>query len=483
MFNRSDHFSFLEDDELIFSSAEDDLEDDELFFAPEDQLIEEESTENWTIMIVDDDDVIHNVTRLALGEFFFEGKGLNFISAYSAQEAKELIKEHPDTALVLLDVVMERDEAGLEVVEYIREDLHNRLVRIVLRTGQPGLAPEETVIVNYDINDYKSKTELTTQKLFSTVATGLRTFGHLVTIENHRQELERIARAAARFVPPQLLQLLGKESITEVELGDQLQQDMTVLFCDIRSFTSMCEQMTPQETFLFVNEYLSRVSPIIRQHNGFIDKYMGDGIMAIFPQGADDALRAALAMQHEVAEYNQERQGRLGIHGEAIRVGIGLHQGNVMLGTVGEEERMEGTVISDAVNLAARLEGLTKTYGTPIIFSTETLLALEQPTEYGFRFLGQANVKGKKKPIPVFEVLDKEERKIAILKHQHRVEFEMGVVNYYQQAFNVAKTYFENILSLNPHDKAAASYLERSNNFLKNNLACQTTQPEMLLPV
>jgi len=467
MFNRSDHFSFLENDELIFSSApEDDLEDDQLFFAPEDELIEEESTENWTVMIVDDDDMIHNVTRLALGEFFFEGKGLNFISAYSGQEAKELIKEHPDTALILLDVVMERDEAGLEVVKYIRETLHNRLVRIVLRTGQPGLAPEETVIINYDINDYKSKTELTTQKLFSTVATGLRTFGHLITIENHRQELERIARAAARFVPPQILQLLGKESITEIQLGDQVQQEMTVLFCDIRSFTSMCEQMTPQETFLFVNEYLSRVSPVIRKNNGFIDKYMGDGIMAIFPQGADDALRAALAMQHEVAQYNQERQWRTGIHGEAIRVGIGLHQGNVMLGTVGEEERMEGTVISDAVNLAARLEGLTKTYGATIIFSTETLLTLEEPTEYGFRFLGQAKVKGKKKPVPVFEVLGNEEREIGILKRQHRVEFETGVVNCYQQAFHVAKTYFENILSLNPHDKAAASYLERSKHFL-----------------
>ena len=461
MFNRSDDFSFL-DNELIFSSSEDELEDDQLFFAPEDQPTEEELGEDWTIMIVDDDDVIHNVTRLALGEFFFEGKGLNFISAYSGQEAKELIKQHPDTALILLDVVMEKDEAGLEVVKHIRESLHNRLVRIVLRTGQPGLAPEETVIVNYDINDYKSKTELTTQKLFSTVATALRAFDHLITIENHRQELERIANAAARFVPPQILQLLGKESITEIRLGDQVQQEMTVLFCDIRSFTSMCEQMTPQETFLFVNEYLSRVSPIIRQSNGFIDKYMGDGIMAIFPQCADDALQAALAMQREVTLYNQERQWRTGIHGEAIRVGIGLHQGNVMLGTVGEQERMEGTVISDAVNLAARLEGLTKTYNAPIIFSTETLLALEEPTQYYFRYLGQAEVKGKKKPVPIFEVLDKEDSTVMTLRYQHRVEPEIGVMNCYQQAFHVAKTYFETILTRNPHDEAAASCLERA---------------------
>ena len=115
MFNHSDDFSFLNND-LLFSSLEDQFEDDELFFTPEDEATEEEQGENWTVMIVDDDDVIHNVTRLALGDFSFEGKGLNFISAYSGQEAKELIEKHPDTALVLLDVVMERDEAGLEVV-------------------------------------------------------------------------------------------------------------------------------------------------------------------------------------------------------------------------------------------------------------------------------------------------------------------------------------------------------------------------------
>lgn len=150
----------------------------------------------WKIIIVDDEPEVHAVTKLALSDFEFQDKKLQFISAYSGKEAKEIIVQHPDAAIVLLDVVMETDDAGLKVAQFIREDAKNYHARIILRTGQPGQAPERQVIVNYDINDYKSKTELTAQKLFTVVMSSLRSYRDILSIEKSRQGLEKIIIAS-----------------------------------------------------------------------------------------------------------------------------------------------------------------------------------------------------------------------------------------------------------------------------------------------
>ncbi|MDR3158914.1 MAG: DUF3369 domain-containing protein [Zoogloeaceae bacterium] len=172
----------------------------------------------WVVMIVDDEPGIHSITRLALSGFVFDGRPLEFLSAYSGAEARTLIAEHPDTAIVLLDVVMESENAGLDVVRHIRDTLGNRMTRIILRTGQPGQAPERRVILEYDINDYKTKTELTAQKLFTSIVAGLRAYAYLEIIEQNRQGLEQIINASAnifkiqsmeRFVRGVLIQLLS----------------------------------------------------------------------------------------------------------------------------------------------------------------------------------------------------------------------------------------------------------------------------------
>ncbi len=152
---------------------------------------------SWKVLIVDDEPEVHAVTKLALSDFSFQGKNLEFISAYSGTEAKKMIELHPDAAIMLLDVVMETDDAGLLVARYIREELHNHYVRIILRTGQPGQAPERQVIVNYDINDYKSKTELTAQKLFTVVMSSLRSYRDILSIDSSRKGLEKIITASA----------------------------------------------------------------------------------------------------------------------------------------------------------------------------------------------------------------------------------------------------------------------------------------------
>ena len=130
----------------------------------------------WKLLIVDDDDDVHSMTRLALRTVHYRNRPLQLISAYSAAEGFEALQQHPDTAIVLLDVVMETDDAGLVLANRIRNELKNGLVRIVLRTGQPGQAPEEQVIIDYDINDYKTKTDLTSRKLFVLIVAALRTY-------------------------------------------------------------------------------------------------------------------------------------------------------------------------------------------------------------------------------------------------------------------------------------------------------------------
>lgn len=155
--------------------------------------------EKWKILVVDDEEDVHTVTRMVLEDFEFRDKVLEFFHAYSGEEAIELLEEHPDTAVVLLDVVMETEHAGLDAVKRIRNELSNRFVRIILRTGQPGQAPEKEVVVDYDINDYKAKTELTAQKLYTSLISALRSYTDIISLEKNRRGLFKILESAAVF--------------------------------------------------------------------------------------------------------------------------------------------------------------------------------------------------------------------------------------------------------------------------------------------
>lgn len=154
---------------------------------------------DWKLLVVDDEPAVHDITRLALGGFRYERRGLHILSAYSGEEAKRMLAEQDDVALVLLDVVMETDDAGLQVVDFVRKELCNHAIRIILRTGQPGQAPERTVIDHYDINDYKEKTELTHTRLYSVVRTGIQAYQHIHTLSGHKQALEFMAMQAPKL--------------------------------------------------------------------------------------------------------------------------------------------------------------------------------------------------------------------------------------------------------------------------------------------
>ena len=185
----------------------------------------------WQLLIVDDDVEVHTVTELALSDFRFAGRSLQFLHAYSGEEAQQLLRAHPEIALVLLDVVMEHERAGLQVVEFVRNELNNRFTRIVLRTGEPGQAPEIDVITRYDINDYKNKTELTRTRLFTTVYTGLATYRDLVALDAHRRGLEKVIEASAHIFEMRSMAQFTQGVLEQLSALLFLGQDSVMVHC------------------------------------------------------------------------------------------------------------------------------------------------------------------------------------------------------------------------------------------------------------
>ncbi|WP_017306230.1 AAA family ATPase [Spirulina subsalsa] len=287
-----------------------------------------------------------------------------------------------------------------------------------------------------------------------------------ISLEKARlyQEQAQLNQALERFVPSQFLDLLNKQSITDIQLGDQVERKMTVLFADIRHFTRLSEQMNPAENFAFINQYLACMEPLIQANHGFIDKYIGDAIMALFPQQPDDAVRGALGMLRALADYNQTYP-----QSSPLEIGIGLHTGSLMLGTVGSPRRMDGTVIGDAVNLSARVETLTKTYGVSLLITHQTLAQLDDPLAYDVRFIEQVKVKGKSIAVGLFEVFSADGRELYEAKKATKEWFEQGVLLFYQGLMEEASGLFKRCLREHSGDRPAQYYLKRCDRLFPKN--------------
>ena len=265
-------------------------------------------------------------------------------------------------------------------------------------------------------------------------------------------------RSLTRFVPSEFLSVLGRPSILDVELGDAVERDMALLFSDIRQFTTRAAGMSPQENFRFLNGYLRRVGPVIREHKGFVDKYIGDAVMALFPATVDDALRAALQMMHEAAAYSLE----LAASGAApIEIGVSVHWGKMVLGTIGEERRIEGTVISDAVNTGSRLEDLTKDLHVHVIVSGEALEQVSDRGSFDARYLGEVVLRGRAAPTALYELFSGDSRQQITRKRATCERFEAAVRA--QQAGDraAARAGFQAVLAANPDDAVTRVKLEQ----------------------
>jgi two-component system sensor histidine kinase ChiS len=261
------------------------------------------------------------------------------------------------------------------------------------------------------------------------------------------------------FVPQAFLQILKKDSVNQLCLGDHVMQEMTIFFSDIRQFTSLLESLTPEESFKFINSYLSRIVPVISSNGGFVDKYIGDAIMALYPQqnGADMAVRSAVEIQKTLQEYNQHRAK---MRYKPLSIGIGIHTGTLMMGVVGVEDRMQNTVISDAVNQASRLESMCKVFNVSIVISDEIFKKLENPGSYMYRYLGKTKVKGKAEPVSVFEIFDGLDPDLLERKQKANRYWEEGMLSYSKKDYATALRNFRNVREILPEDGAAYYYTD-----------------------
>ncbi|NET74484.1 MAG: adenylate/guanylate cyclase domain-containing protein, partial [Sphaerospermopsis sp. SIO1G2] len=251
---------------------------------------------------------------------------------------------------------------------------------------------------------------------------------------------------------------LQKDSVTEVGLGDHVSKEMAVIFSDIRGFTSISEKLGSQENFDFVNGYWQAISPYIREHRGIIVKYLGDGMMAMFEHGVDDALRASIAKMKEVQRFSQSLVAQ-GL--PEINIGVGINFGRLMFGIIGEENRMQGDAFSDEVNTAARVEGLTKFYGVSIILTELAYRALDTADSYRLRYLDQIVVKGRAEPIAIYEVLDGLPDEVLAQKWGSIESFMVARDDYVHGRLESAVEKFSALVAQYPADRVFALYRER----------------------
>ncbi len=398
------------------------------------------SSNGYRVLVVDDEPV--NVQALVN---YLTLANYEVGTATNGQEALDFLSSDLRCDLVLLDVMMP-NISGLDVCQKLREHYSPAELPVILLTAKNRVS-DLVRGFSAGANDYLTK-PFASDELLARV--------------NVHLELAKISDSYARFVPRQFLEQLGKQRILDVELGDQVQREMTVLFSDIRDFTKLAEGMTPAETFGFVNQYLGALEPAITRHNGIIDKYVGDAVMALFPNGPDDAVNAALEMFQRLDAFNVERAaGSV----PPVRIGIGLHTGELMLGTVGAHKRMDTTVISDAVNLASRVENLTKAYGVPLIITEDTYARLQNREAMEYRRLDRVLVQGKSQPVVLYEVLKAEEPGRRAAKERALPSFEAGLSCYEALDFAGAVPHFERALAAVPSDSVVTLLLERARRF------------------
>jgi len=284
-----------------------------------------------------------------------------------------------------------------------------------------------------------------------------------ISLENSRffERLNKLYRSTERFVPKPFLEILHKKSIEDVALGDGVEQEVSVLFTDLRNFTTISQNKTPTEAFTIVNRYLKSTAPIIREHQGFINQFLGDGILALFPKSPEDSVQAAKTILSALKQFNQEQKevGQL-----QLEMGIGINTGMAMMGILGEEERIDPAVISDVINTAARVESLNKTYGTYFLITDHTFKALLPETQALFRLIDKVYLKGRDLPTCLYEFITWE-AKLQIALKDYLERFSRAFLNYEKGDFRLAHEQFAECQHDFPEDPVVAILSKRCEQF------------------
>jgi class 3 adenylate cyclase len=289
--------------------------------------------------------------------------------------------------------------------------------------------------------------------------------GMMHSQSNSFNQIRRLNESYSRFVPREFLRHLGQDNIMHVRLADQVQKHMAVLCIDIRGFTKLAESMDPASCFAFINRYTQRMAPLVRRHGGFIDKYIGDGILSLF-ESPQQGLRAAVAMLDSIDSMNEEllQEGR-----STIELGVGLHVGDLVMGIIGDPGRLEGTVISDAVNLADHIQELNKVYGTTFLVTEAVTTQVTLADDLEIRRMGQVRGLGRQGVVAIREVFQ-----AKTLKGQRLMEireaFHAALDHYQAGQIEDALDLFQTCLRKNPHDRASLYYCKHCERLLKTGL-------------
>jgi class 3 adenylate cyclase/HAMP domain-containing protein len=305
--------------------------------------------------------------------------------------------------------------------------------------------------------DYPSRDEL------GLVSSGL---NHMAEeLEHNIEHIKKMNESTIRFVPVQFMEYLGVTDITKLKLGDHVRRDLSVLFFDIRSFSIHSEILSARENFFFINEILSIAGPILRNHNGFVDKFIGDAAMAIFVN-ARDAVRAGIEVYHKIV---LDGATRVKIGADGINIGVGIHTGSVMMGIVGEPERLSSTVISKNVNLASRVESLTKQTKSGMLITRDTLNQMSgSENEFHCRFIGLVQAAGVNEVVGLFDMLDALPESIRKRRLATKRVFESGIRKYHTKEYQAARKRFQMVVEVDPTDVCAATCLAETEKHLKN---------------
>lgn len=318
-------------------------------------------------------------------------------------------------------------------------------------------------LIQYTAADLKLLTTLTLQSS-SAIEAALLYEKNIREVKEREEAILKIHEVTKKFVPHEFIRSLGKDVLTDVKLGDQAEKIVTVLFTDIREYTTMAEKMTPEENFKFVCAFNEQIGPIIRKYEGFINQYLGDAIMAIFPGKADSALAAAIEIQKKVQEFNADRTVQ---EQSPVKIGIGMHTGSLIMGIIGDEHRMDAATISDTVNTASRIESLTKYYKSPLLLSEETWRMMKNPEQFDLRNLGSFRLKGKHLNLNIIECINGFDRKSYENKKSTLSIFAEAMNSYKEQRFENAIRLFQSVLAIDPDDLTSQFFIDKAMHYLR----------------
>lgn len=361
-----------------------------------------------------------------------------------------VVDNNPNNIVKLISRSVDINVGGGMSFAYILLGLYIVIMFLLIAIIVKPLGKVQSAVVSLENGYIRQEIKLGSGKEFEVIEKGLNRINE--NYKESRAMFDKLNTEYSKYLPQQFVKELGKKSVLELSLGCNIQKEVTSVFIDIRNSTKTSYTLSLSENFDFINKYLGIIGPIVRKYNGFVDKYLGDGVLAIFLSP-----EVALKASNEIIRTINLDSKSLGIY--STKVGIGLHTGQVLIGVIGDKKRLSATVIADSVNSASYLEKLNRELGTNLLFSKPTLNALQKDFDINYRYVGTFEL-SKDNKISVFECLDcYDDKKKAVLK-ENKLEFENAVRCYELGGINCKKI-FEKCLERDKSDKVSTYYIEK----------------------